>query len=194
MPKTTTKTKVNVTALVGVIFAGAFMLAAAGFGFLKTEIEPTIQDNLSGWKWNILFPENYNFDPEKIEITDAKAKLKENQEQGTISNIYPLSYACYPNPAVGFLADIEGDIKFQISKDNLNWYYWNNNEWQNAQNIEQNNTASEIDKHIRDFWPRSLNQFYFKAFLSSTEDRLKAVEISCDQSTIDKVKLYPKSL
>ena len=170
------------------------MFAAAGLGFMKTEIEPTIQDNLTGWRWSFIDEQNYTFDPEKIEIINNEIKLKQDQSSGAISNNYPFCYGCLPNPAVGFLVDADNNIKFQISKDNLNWYYWNNSEWRNAQNLDQSNMPQEINQHIIDFWPRSLNQFYFKAILNSPEDKLRSVNITCDQSTMDKIKLYPESL
>ncbi len=203
MPRTKTKAKAktNVAVLTGVILAGLGMFALAGFGFLKTEIEPSIAKNLSGWIWNFESADNYNFDSERIEIIENdidiinnSVQLKEDQDLGTISDKSSIAYSCYPHPAVGFYANSEGDLSFQISKDDLNWYYWNEDKWYNAQELEQSNNAEEIDEHIRDFWPRSLNQFYFRAILDSPEDKLKNIEISCDETTLSKILLYPGSL
>ncbi len=191
---TKVSTKVNVTVLTGTILAGIAMFALAGFGFLKNEIEPTIKNNLPGWAWSFQNPDNYEFDKEKIRIENSVVELQQGQEQGEIKNIYPYSYGCYPNPAVGFLADLDGEVTFQISKDNLNWYYWNKNSWKNVANIDQANTASDISKHIVDFYPRTQNQFYFKAILNKKDSRLRGIEITCDESTLNKFELYPKSL
>jgi len=187
-------TKVNVSVLTGVILAGAAMFAFAGFGFLKNEIEPTIKNNLPGWAWSFQTAESYSFDRDKVKVENSVAELQQGVEQGEIKNKYPFSYGCYPNPAIAFIADIDGEVSFQISKDNLNWYYWNKNTWKNATNIDQANTASDINKHIIDFFPRELNQFYFKAILNKKGSQLRALEITCDESTLNKIELYPKSL
>ena len=189
-----TKVKVNVTTITTVILSGIAMFALAGFGFMKTEIEPTIKTNQPGWAWSFSQPNIFSYDAFKINIDNGTVKVQEKQDSGTIQNIYPYSSGCYPHPAIGFLANYNGDVTFQISKDNLNWYYWNNGKWRNAENIDQANSASDINKHIIDFYPRSENQFFFKAKLTKQGSQLKSVGITCDQSTIKKIKLYPKSL
>ncbi|MFA6295873.1 MAG: hypothetical protein WC663_00815 [Patescibacteria group bacterium] len=191
---TKVSTKINVSVLTGVILAGAMMFALAGFGFLKTEIEPTIKNNLPGWAWSFQTPDNYSFDNSKIKIENSVVELQQGIEQGEIKNNYPYSYGCLPNPAVAFITDSDGEISYQISKDNLNWYYWNSGSWKNATNIDQANTATEVNQHIVDFYPLSLNQFYFNAILNKKDSRLRGIQITCDESTLKKVELYPKSL
>lgn len=188
------KTKINVSILTGVIFAGIAMFALAGLGFMKTEIEPTIKYNLPGWSWSFQNPDNYAYNHDQIKIENYIVQLKENQAMGEIKNNYPYSYGCYPNPAVAFIVDFDGEVNFQISKDNLNWYYWHENIWKNAQEIDQNNSIAIINKHIIDFYPRTLDQFYFKAILNKQGAQLRRVAITCDTSTINKFELYPQSL
>jgi len=61
-----------------------------------------------------------------------------------------------------------GSVKYQISKDGTNWYYWNGFNWVAASGYSQANTAAEVNTNCGQFDNDvGTGDFYFKAFLHS---------------------------
>ena len=113
----------------------------------------------------------------------------------------PLSPPCYAgtpyptdnptvvnvSPALGFTglssfsetlgAGNEGSIKYQISNNGTNWYYWNGSNWVAATaGYDHSNTAAEVNTNCGQFDDDvGGGDFYFKAFLHS--DGTQAVEL-----------------
>ena len=199
MSQTQTKAQTGVATVVKVALvglAGAGMLAFGGLGFMETEITPSIKNanNFTGWQWSFDNSDNYQFQSDKIKLENNSVRLQANQDIGTISNKSNIAQGCYPHPAIEFWTNPNNEISFQISKDNTNWYYWKDNLWHNAQDLTQSNSADEINKNINVFYPKSLEQFYFKAIFDSPNQQLDTVSINCDVSTLDKILLYPESI
>ncbi|MFQ5433551.1 MAG: DUF2341 domain-containing protein [Anaerolineae bacterium] len=69
-----------------------------------------------------------------------------------------------------------GLVKYQVSNNGINWYYYNGANWIAATGFSQTNTAAEINTNIASFVTDvSAGTFYFKAFLNS--DGSQAVEV-----------------
>jgi hypothetical protein len=61
-----------------------------------------------------------------------------------------------------------GSVKYQISNDGTNWYYWNGSNWVAASGYSQTNTALEVNTNCGQFDDDvGRGDFYFKAFLHS---------------------------
>ena len=71
----------------------------------------------------------------------------------------------------------QGTVKYQISNDGVNWYYWNGSAWQIAENnYTYTNTEEEINNHLNDFVDEiGKGTFYFKAYFIS--DGTQQVEL-----------------
>ncbi|HID41736.1 MAG TPA: hypothetical protein EYP33_06250, partial [Pyrodictium sp.] len=75
--------------------------------------------------------------------------------------LYAFSYIPGPSHALS-----SAQIKFQISNDGSNWYFWNGNQWSQASSSSETNTAVEINQRLGDFVSQiGGGKFYFKAFL-----------------------------
>jgi len=72
----------------------------------------------------------------------------------------------------------EGTIKYQISHNGTDWYYYNGLNWVNGTGFAQSNTAAELNSNIAKF-PDDINSgdFYFKAFLHS-ENGTESIELN----------------
>ncbi|TSA56661.1 hypothetical protein D4R42_03095 [bacterium] len=91
------------------------------------------------------------------------------------------------SPALGFTglssfsetlgAGNEGSVKYQISNNGTNWYYWNGSTWVPATAVyDHSNTAAEVNTNCGQFDDDvGSGDFYFKAFLHS--DGTQAVEL-----------------
>jgi hypothetical protein len=61
-----------------------------------------------------------------------------------------------------------GSVKYQISNDGTNWYYWNGSNWVEASGYSQTNTALEVNTNCGQFDDDvGPGDFYFEAFLHS---------------------------
>ena len=61
-----------------------------------------------------------------------------------------------------------GNVRYQISNDGTNWYYWNSSNWVAASGYTQTNTAVEVNTNCGQFDDDvSAGDFYFRAFLHS---------------------------
>ena len=68
--------------------------------------------------------------------------------------------------------DNKGSIKYQISNNGSDWYYWNNDLMKWTLTVENlNNSAEEINAHISQFVSDiDFGDFYFKAYLNTEKD------------------------
>jgi len=115
--------------------------------------------------------------------------------------LFLLSHPCYAgtpyptdnptvvnvSPALGFTglssfsetlgAGNQGSVKYQISNNGANWYYWNGSNWVAATaGYDHSNTATEVNTNCAQFDDDvGGGDFYFKAFLHS--DGTQAVEL-----------------
>ncbi|MCX7000560.1 MAG: LamG domain-containing protein, partial [Candidatus Sumerlaeota bacterium] len=61
-----------------------------------------------------------------------------------------------------------GSVKYQISNDGTNWYYWNGFNWVAGSGYSQSNTVAEVNTNCGQFDDDvGTGDFYFKAFLHS---------------------------
>ncbi len=61
-----------------------------------------------------------------------------------------------------------GSVKYQISNNGTNWYYWNSANWVAASGYSQTNIATEVNTNCGQFDDDvGAGDFYFKAFLHS---------------------------
>ncbi len=76
-------------------------------------------------------------------------------------------------------ANNEGEVGYQISKDSIEWYYWNGFQWSKETgqgSPSEASTASEISSNLSTFHSSvGTGDFYFRAFLTS--DNTQQVEI-----------------
>lgn len=77
----------------------------------------------------------------------------------------------------------EGSVKYQISSDGTNWYYWNGSNWVVASGYSQTNTALEVNANCGQFDDDiGPGDFYFMAFLHSDSATL---QVELDQVDLD---------
>lgn len=99
----------------------------------------------------------------------------------TISNKYGISYTNLSSFSNIVGDDNEGSIKYQLSNNNTNWYYWNGTNWveASAQDITQTNSATEINTNIAQFSSINKGDLHFKAFLiSNGTQKVELSEVS----------------
>ena len=113
--KAKTKLSTRTRTIIAVAFLGGLMLAAAGIGFYNYEVKPTIaQYHWIGWSFDKA--EDYNFDPENIEVGNfAKNKAEIKIDKDPRNKI--LAFAKMHTTA---LIRIQ-ERSISISEDNINW-------------------------------------------------------------------------
>lgn len=101
----------------------------------------------------------------------------------TLINKTPVSYNILNGFSVEYGPMDQADVKFQISNDGVNWYYFNGSSWVETAGYDSNTTAEvniNISKFSDQFGP---GQFYFKSFMiadGTKEVDLKSVTITKD--------------
>jgi Concanavalin A-like lectin/glucanases superfamily len=86
----------------------------------------------------------------------------------TVQNNASQSYVDLDSLSETLGAGNEGSVKYQISDDGTNWYYWNSSNWVAASGYSQTNTAAEVNTNCGQFDDDvGSGTFYFKAFLHS---------------------------
>jgi hypothetical protein len=86
----------------------------------------------------------------------------------TVQNNTGQTYVALGSFAETLGAGNEGSVKYQISDDGTNWYYWNASNWVAASGYSQTNTAAEVNTNCGQFDDDvGTGDFYFKAFLHS---------------------------
>ncbi|GAG83002.1 unnamed protein product, partial [marine sediment metagenome] len=85
----------------------------------------------------------------------------------TLVNKSPVYYTTLSGFSVEYGPMDQSDVKFQISNDGINWYYWNGTLWAQTTGTDSN-TAEEINAHISEFSQQfGAGNFYFKSFMIS---------------------------
>jgi len=94
----------------------------------------------------------------------------------TAVNISGQSYSTLTSFTETLGAGNVGTVKYQISNNGANWYYYNGANWIAATGYAQSNTAAEVNTNIASFVADvGTGTFYLKAFLNS--DGTQAVEL-----------------
>ena len=109
--------------------------------------------------------------PSEIKYADDSPTIYKTLGDG-IANI-----AEWPTFTETLGAGNEGSVKYQISEDGSNWYYWNGSSWISA-GVSDYNTYSEINVNIDEF-STSANKIYVKAFLIS--DGSQKIELDLNE-------------
>ncbi len=85
-----------------------------------------------------------------------------------------------------------GSIKYVISHNGSNWYYWNGTNWVLSSGVSQSNTAEEVDENVQQFSEDiGGGTFYFRAYLVSDGSQaveIDGVSVNVSQVTIDQVQ------
>jgi len=136
--------------------------------------------------------------------TKAKPIIKEvitpvNVTLGTVSNpSYPSDVPSI-QPVTGYSYDAicnfssipgpanQGEISYQISNDNISWYYHDGTSWVASSGFAQTNSIEEVESHIGsledDIGPGT---FYFKAFLyRDGTQQVQLDELTVSKSTVE---------
>jgi hypothetical protein len=70
-------------------------------------------------------------------------------------------------------------VVYNLSKDNVIWYYWNGTAWDNNVSLAHANAASVINSHIASFATQlGAGTLYFKAYLQSSVDGTSSCALS----------------
>jgi hypothetical protein len=86
----------------------------------------------------------------------------------TVQNNTGQSYAVLSSFVETLGAGNAGSVRYQISKDGTNWYYWNGSNWVAASGYSQTSTAADVNTNCGRFDDDvGSGDFYFKAFLHS---------------------------
>ena len=86
----------------------------------------------------------------------------------TVQNNAGQTYAVLNSFVETLGAGNAGSVRYQISKDGTNWYYWNGSGWVAASGYSQTNTAANVNTNCGRFDDDvGRGDFYFKAFLHS---------------------------
>lgn len=107
-----------------------------------------------------------------------------------------------PNKAVAydklnsFSDEIAGDgqIKYQLSNNGTDWYYWNGSIWTKGNDdVAQANLSSEINSHLTDFNAQVGNgEFYFRVYMiPGSPVALKSVTLTHDDQPASLSSLSP---
>ena len=84
----------------------------------------------------------------------------------------------------------QGTVKYQISNNGSDWYYYNGSIWASASGYSQTNTASEINTHATTFKDDvGIGNFYFKAFLHSNGFQAVELEQIALESRLDYINV-----
>jgi hypothetical protein len=86
----------------------------------------------------------------------------------TVQNNAGQTYAVLSSFVETLGAGNAGSVKYQISMDGTNWYYWNGSNWVAGSGYSQTNTVAEVNTNCGQFDDDvGRGDFYFKAFLHS---------------------------
>ncbi|MFA7244494.1 MAG: hypothetical protein WC080_04390 [Patescibacteria group bacterium] len=93
----------------------------------------------------------------------------------TLVNRIPIEYSSLSGFSVGYGPMDQADVKFQISNNGIDWYFWSGSGWEKTDGYVSN-TESDINANISKFSDElGPGQFYFKAFLLT--DGTKEVDL-----------------
>ncbi|MEW5994636.1 MAG: LamG domain-containing protein [Candidatus Zixiibacteriota bacterium] len=110
--------------------------------------------------------DNSSYSPELTSVTIGPAHYP--GDNPTVQNSTGQTYAVLSSFAETLGAGNAGSVKYQISNDGTNWYYWNGVNWAAASGYSQTNTAAEVNANCGQFDNDvGTGSFYFKAFLHS---------------------------
>ncbi len=110
--------------------------------------------------------DNSSYSPELKSLVIGPTHYPENNP--TVQNNAGQTYALLNSFVETLGAGNAGSVKYQISKDGTNWYYWNGSNWVAASGYSQTNTVAEVNTNCGQFDDDvGAGDFYFKAFLHS---------------------------
>ena len=67
-----------------------------------------------------------------------------------------------------------GTVKYQLSNNGTNWYWWNGSAWASASSYSTSNTASDINSHISTFSTQvGMGNLYYRTYLYASTSNTK---------------------